>query len=286
MIQKVFYTIPKILWFVFCIVISIVLATVSAYFTFKFYTDGNTGYDIYAMGLMSISLEVVKFVFSLAYPFAKYRNLKNENTILWIMKICFILSILSSMYCLLLGKNLLNSPASKTVELLYDYIPILNIVPLKFSQFISTITLMVLIEYLIIFLPQISILMFTPKDYNRKTYTVSNIDKVKEIIVTIPEILIDRLYSKFMDYANSLKDENIRTDNITLIEEYKKPDLKLLKNNDNKSMLGNSNVDWDKGNANSNPSNEEIRGNDTSILSRQRYKDSNEKLCPGALYRK
>ena len=179
------------------------------------------------------------------------------------MKICFILSILSSMYCLLLGKILLNSPASKTVEMLFDYMPVLNIVPLKFSQFISTISLMVLIEYLIIFLPQISILMFTPKDYNRKTYTESNIDKVKEIIVTIPEILIDRLYSKFMDYANSLKDENIKTDNITLIEEYKKPELKLLKNDGNKKLLGNSNVDWDKEQNDSKPANEEIKGNDT-----------------------
>jgi len=274
MLKQILWTIPKITWFIFCIMTSLILACVSGYFTYQFYTDGSSGYDIYAMGFMAISLEVTKFIFSVFYPFAKYRNKKSEDTILWIMKICLFLSILSSMYCLMLGKDLMNSPASKTVLMLYEYMPVLNIIPIKFAQFISTISLVVLIEFLIVFLPTISTLMFQEKDYNRKTYAISNIGKIKEILVTIPELYIDRLYLKFMNYADSLKVVNDDMDNVSRVEEIKKPKLKLLKNDKLLKLPDSSNVDWGKNTADRKISNEEIKASDSSDF--VQGKDGNE----------
>jgi len=276
MLKQILWTIPKTTWFIFCIMTSLILACVSGYFTYQFYTDGSSGYDIYAMGFMAISLEVTKFIFSVFYPFAKYRNKKSEDTILWIMKICLFLSILSSMYCLMLGKDLMNSPASKTVLMLYEYMPVLNIIPIKFAQFISTISLVVLIEFLIVFLPTISTLMFQEKDYNRKTYAVSNIGKIKEILVTIPELYIDRLYLRFMNYADSLKVVNDGLGNVTHVEEIRKPKLKLLKNDKLLKLADSSNVDWGKSTEDTKSSNEEIKVSDDSDFVQGKDKDDSD----------
>jgi len=268
MIQKIFYTIPKIIWFLFCIITSMVLACVSGYFTFRFYTDGTKGLDMYTMGMLAISLEFIKFIFSVAFPFAKNRNKKSEDTIFLVMKICLVLSILSSMYCLLLGKDIINSPASATITMLYEYMPFLGIIPLKFSQFLGTVSLTVLIEFIIVFLPTISLLMFSPKESNRKTYAITNLDKLKEIVVIIPELLIDRLYQRVMNYAKLINTANNKTDNVIELKEVRtqKPELKLIKNEGMLQIENPSNVDWEKPLENENLSNSLINGNDNSKL--------------------
>jgi len=224
MIKNLLLAIPKIIFALFCYIMAIIIGCISAYFTFSFYTNGNIGFDFYALGFMAISLELIKFVFATVYPFVKYRDIKTENTIMLILKVTFILSILSSLYYLLLGKDISLSPASKTVEMLYINIPILNLIPLAFSQFIATISLSILIEFLIIYLPTIAPVLFKQKDYNRKVYSISNIDKVREIMKVIPERLINNLHKKIVG--------DIESDRIMINEiPTKLPKLKLLKNN-------------------------------------------------------
>jgi hypothetical protein len=140
------------------------------------------------------------------------------------MKITFLISILSSIYYLLLGKVISSSPASKTVEMLYINIPALNVIPLAFSQFISTISISVLIEFLIVYLPTIAPVLFKEKDYNRKVYSMSSMEKIVEIIKVIPDRLIDNLHKKIF--------ENIDLERITVNEvSESNPKLKLLKTN-------------------------------------------------------
>jgi len=223
MCKKLLIAIPKIIFLIFCYTMAIIIGCISAYFTFSFYTDGNTGFDFFALGFMAVSLELIKFVFATVYPFVKYRDIKIEKTILLIMKITFLISILSSIYYLLLGKEISLSPASKTVEMLYTNIPVLNVIPLALSQFISTISISILIEFLIVYLPTIAPVLFKEKVYNRKVYSMSSMDKIEEIIKVIPDRLIDNLHKKIF--------KNIDLDRITVNEvSESKPKLKLLKN--------------------------------------------------------
>lgn len=223
MVRNFLSAVPKIIFTIFCYIMAIVIGCISAYFTFSFYTNGNKGMDFYALGFMAVSLELIKFVFATVYPFVKYRDIKTERTIRLILKVTFFLSILASLYYLLLGKDISLSPASKTMEMLYLNIPALNIIPLAFSQFLGTISLSILIEFLIIYLPTVAPVLFKQKDYNRKTYSISNLDKLKEIVKVIPERVIDNLYEKIVKDSSREK--------IILTElEPKKPELKLLKN--------------------------------------------------------
>jgi hypothetical protein len=247
MFKKLLIVIPKIIFLIFCYAMAIVIGCISAYFTFSFYTDGNTGFDFFALGFMAVSLELIKFVFATVYPFVKYRDIKIEKTILLIMKITFLISILSSIYYLLLGKEVSLSPASRTVEMLYINIPVLNVIPLAFSQFISTISISVLIEFLIIYLPTIAPILFVSKDYNRKTYATSNMDKVREIMKVIPERLINNLHKKIV---GNIESESITVNEITS----NKLNLKLLKNdisnmqtdrNESKELSNSSDVEND-----------------------------------------
>ena len=227
---------------------AIIIGCISAFFTFSFYTDGNTGFDFYALGFMAVSLELIKFVFATVYPFVKYRDIKIEKTLLLIMKITFLISILSSIYYLMLGKDISSSPASKTIEMLYINIHMLNAVPIAFSQFIATISISILIEFLIIYLPIIAPVLFKKRDYSRKVYTTSNIDKIKEIIRVIPERLINNLHKKIVG--------NIESDRIVVNEiPSNKLELKLLKNdasnmqtdrNKSKESTNSSNIENDE----------------------------------------
>lgn len=208
----------KILWAVVCYLIALSLACISAYFTIIFYTDGTSNYDKYAMAAMAICLELIKILFATGYPFLRYRDMKTEKIVLTTMKICFILSILASCYYLMLGKDIVASPASRTVSMMYEFIPFIDIIPIKFSQFLSTISLIILVEFFIIFLPVVAITMFLPKDKNRKIVAVTNMDKIKEMVSTIPDRFIDRIHKKIM--GNEL-----------IVNEISEPDrTKLLEN--------------------------------------------------------
>jgi len=185
---------------------------------------------------MAISLEIIKLIFSTGYPFLKGRHKKNECAVLLTMKICFVLSVMASMYYLMLGKDITRSPASKTVMMLYEYVPFVSIIPLKFSQFITTISLTILIEFFIVFLPVLAPVMFYEKDFNRKIYTLSNLDKIKEMLVTIPDRYIDRLYKRVM--GDGVVDSELK---VVEMKSKKKPGLKLLKNDEFRRLETSSN---------------------------------------------
>jgi hypothetical protein len=235
MVKKISINLIKILfWAIPIYLISIILAIVSGYFTFKFYSDGTTGYDLYVMGGLAISLELIKFILSSAYPAIKGRVKSVENTVLTVMKIALVLSILASLYYLLLGKDVTLSPASKTIAMLYNFIPIMDIVPLKFSQFLGTISLSILIEFFIVWLPTIVPTMFIQKGTIVKTNlnNLSNMDKVRTIINTIPNRILDNLYKKItnaetLSQTNKQPDKKIRTKYIA----------KLSKGDKNKTIL-------------------------------------------------
>ncbi|MBN1467296.1 MAG: hypothetical protein JW924_01090, partial [Fusobacteriaceae bacterium] len=107
--------------------------------------------------------------------------------------------------------------------------------PLKFTQFITTMSLSILVEAFIIFLPCIAPIMFLEKDYNRKRrYNIdSSIDKIKMILTTIPVRFIDRLYDKVvvnnenMAIISEREKKEIKPEN--LFPKKERPQLKLIK---------------------------------------------------------
>lgn len=216
--KKFFINIPKILFAVLCYVCTLLLAILSAYFTITFYANSQTGLNMWAMGGLAGMLEFIKIMLATALPFMQYRDSKREKNVSFYLKICFFLSVMASLNFFMSGGKIETSPASAITKLLYDYMPIFNIIPLKFSQFLTTMSLSILVETFIVFLPILAPIMFLEKDYNRKTYAVSNIDKLKEIAITIPERFIDNLHKKIVG-----QDGN----NIKVVET--KPKLKLLK---------------------------------------------------------
>jgi hypothetical protein len=216
--KKFFINIPKILFAVLCYVCTLLLAILSAYFTITFYANSQTGLNMWAMGGLAGMLEFIKIMLATALPFMQYRDSKREKNVSFYLKICFLLSVMASLNFFMSGGKIETSPASAITKLLYDYMPIFNIIPLKISQFLTTMSLSILVEAFIVFLPILAPIMFLEKDYNRKTYAVSNIDKLKEIMIVIPERLIDNLHKKIVG-----QDEN----NIKVVE--MKTKLKLLK---------------------------------------------------------
>jgi hypothetical protein len=197
-IKNITNSIPKIIWAISCYIIALALAFISGYFTVKFYTDGNNENDKLIMGLMAICLEIIKLMLAAGYPFMKYRNKKIETHVSLVMKISFFLSVLASMYYLLLESNISKSPASKTISMLYKYIEICNIIPLEISQFLATISLTVLIEFFIIWLPILAPIMFIPKKIDDQISPITNFQKLKVILSVLPEKLIDKVYSKVL----------------------------------------------------------------------------------------
>jgi hypothetical protein len=270
--QSIFFVSFKLLWAVLCYIIAIGLAIVSGYFTIVFYTDGTTGNDMYTMSGLAIAVEVIKLMFSTGYPYLKYRHKKSENKVLLIMRVTLILSILASLYYLLLGNDFSLSPASRTIAMLYDHVGILRIIPLGFSQFIGTISLSVLTEYFIVFLPQIAPIMFWEKDFSRKTYAVTNFDKLKEVIVAIPDMYINKIYLKAMEYIQREQEkikEIQKASNVILIKELEKPkpiqiginkksQFKLLKGTSDSKDNDNKNSDLYRDEENSKNKNTEI----------------------------
>jgi hypothetical protein len=185
---------------IFCYIIALIIGIISAYFTYTFYTAEAKGNGIYALGLMAISLEIIKFVFSIVYPFTKGRG-NQSRTIGAILKVCFVLSVLASLYYLLLGHDVTLSPASKTIEMLYQYFPLF---PLQFTQFLGTISLSLLIEFLIIYLPIIAPVLFKAKGTIEEV-ELTTIGKLKAIIASVPVRAIDNLYSRVFPTLDNTK---------------------------------------------------------------------------------
>ncbi|MDD5589419.1 MAG: hypothetical protein PHP92_05165 [Candidatus Nanoarchaeia archaeon] len=217
--KNFFINIPKVIFAVLCYISALLLAILSAYFTIMFYANSQTGWNMWAMGGLAGMLEFIKIMLATAYPFMQYRDSKRERKVSFYLKICFFLSVMASLNFFMSGGKIETSPASAITKLLYDYMPILNIIPLKFSQFLTTMSLSILVEAFIVFLPILAPIMFIEKDSKRKTYAVSNIDKLKEIAITIPERFIDNLHKKVVGEQTK--------ENIKVVE--MKPKLKLLK---------------------------------------------------------
>jgi hypothetical protein len=196
---------------------------------------------MWAMGGLAGMLEFIKIILAVAFPFLQYRDIKRERKVLFYLKICFILSIMASMNFFLTGGEIERSPASNITVLLYEYIPVFSIIPLKFSQFITTMSLSILIEAFIIFLPMLAPIMFLEKDYSRKKKYTANtsFEKIKEIVTVIPERFIDRLHRKVVGESESIENDNLQikevSEDIKVLEINEKPKLKLLKNNSNEN---------------------------------------------------
>jgi len=200
----------------------LILAFLSGYFTVVFYAESQTGWNMWVLGGLAGMLEFIKIMLAIAYPFIKQRDATLEKKVSFYLKICFFLSIMASLNFFMSGGDIERSPASTITQLLYNYMPILNIIPVKFSQFITTMSLSVLVEAFIIFLPMLAPIMFFDKDINKKVIATTNIDKLKEIVKVIPERLIDNLYEKIV--KDSEREKIIATE-----LKPKKTQLKLLK---------------------------------------------------------
>lgn len=111
MFKTILFTIPKLVFAMFCYLITGALSLVSGYFTFVFYTTGLIDNDFLAMGFMAISMELIKLSMSAAYPFI--RNEQAKRKVLRIIQITVFLSVLASLNFQLMGKDFTTSPASK-----------------------------------------------------------------------------------------------------------------------------------------------------------------------------
>ena len=195
--QKFLLSIPKISFATICYVSALLLAGLSGYFTIMFYSESQIGWNKWAMAGLAGMLEFIKVMLSASYPFLQYRDSKREKKVLFYLRICFVLSVLASLNFFLTGGEIERSPASNITALVYSYIPILEIIPLKFAQFMTTMSLSILVESFIIFLPILAPIMFLKKDFSRKKERANtNLEKLKEIIVAVPERVIDKLHQK------------------------------------------------------------------------------------------
>lgn len=250
--KNFFIAIPKVLFAILCYLCALLLAILSGYFTIVFYSQSQSGWNMWAMGGLAGMLEFIKIMLATSYPFLQYRDIKRERKVLFYLKICYFLSIMASLNFFLMGGEIERSPASKITELLYTYIPIFNIIPLKFSKFMTTMSLSILVEAFIIFLPMLAPIMFLEKDYQRKKTdkAVTNMDKIKEIVTVIPERLIDRLHQKIVGTDGNVTSSQIQPqietqiktqieaprEDIKVFEVKDKPTLKLLKSTNSGSV--------------------------------------------------
>jgi len=241
MMKNFFIAIPKVLFAIVCYLCALLMALLSGYFTIIFYSQSQSGWNMWAMGGLAGMLEFIKILLAASYPFIQYRDIKRERKLLFYLKICYFLSIMASLNYFLMGGEIERSPASKITELLYDYMPIFSIIPLKFSKFMTTMSLSILVEAFIIFLPILAPIMFLEKDYQRKRKdkAVTSMDKLKEIVTVIPERMIDRLHQKIVG-PDALNTEQVQLqpantqieapkEDIKIFEVKDKPTLKLLK---------------------------------------------------------
>jgi len=230
--KKFFITIPKVFFAVICYISALLLAILSGYFSIVFYAQSQTGWNMWAMGGLAGMLEFIKIILAASYPFMQYRDIKREKKVLYYLKICFFLSIMASMYFFMSGGEIERSPASNVVTLLYTYIPILKIIPLQFAQFVSTMSLSILVEAFIIFLPMLAPVLFLEKDMDRKNKISSaetNFEKIKEIVTVIPERVIDNLHKKVVGVKVD------KHDDIKIVEMNK--EIKLLNNESSESFV-------------------------------------------------
>jgi hypothetical protein len=218
--RKFLLGIPKVLFAVTCYISALLLAVLSGYFTVKFYSDSQTGYNMYAMAGLAGMLEFIKMILAVSYPFMQYRDIKRENKVKFYLKICFFLSIMASLNFFLTGGEIERSPASNITALIYNYIPLLEVIPLKFAQFIATMSLSILIEAFIIFLPILAPILFLEKDLSRKKKynATTNFEKLKEIIVAVPERIIDRLYQRVV---------NVNSDEVIKVKEISRKPIEI-----------------------------------------------------------
>lgn len=304
--KKFFISIPKVIFAVLCYLSALLLAILSGYFSIMFYAKSQSGWNMWAMGGLAGMLEFIKIMLATAYPFMQYRDSKRERKVSFYLKICFFLSVMASLNFFMSGGKIETSPASAITKLLYDYMPILNIIPLKFSQFLTTMSLSILVEALIVFLPILAPIMFLEKDYDRKhTHNTANtnMEKLKEIITVIPERFIDNLHKKVVRNIDAVQnnkqlidnkeipENDSQIDNIEVVEvktKPKLPKLKLLKNGnlENKIPLVLENIN-NEDFLETDTSQEEddfdgsyIKGEDKQKLLDMMYKYKNINICP------
>jgi hypothetical protein len=234
--KKFIINTPKLLFATLCYICTLLLASISAYFTITFYAESQTGWNMWAMGGLAGMLEFIKIMLATALPFMQYRDSKRERKVSFYLKICFFLSIMASLNFFMSGGEIERSPASAITQLLYDYMPILNIIPLSFSQFLTTMSLSILVEAFIIFLPILAPIMFLEKDYERKhkrNIANTNIEKLKEILTTIPDRLIDNLHKKVVgENLDSVEQNNIKVVEMRSKLKLLKPDLDRIGQNE------------------------------------------------------
>jgi len=302
--KKFFISIPKVFFAILCYLSALLLAILSGYFSIMFYAKSQSGWNMWAMGGLAGMLEFIKIMLATAYPFMKYRDSKTEKKVSFYLKICFFLSVMASLNFFMSGGSVERSPASAITKLLYDYMPILNIIPLKFSQFLTTMSLSILVEAFIVFLPILAPIMFLEKDYDRKhkrNAANTNMEKLKEIVTIIPERLIDNLHKKVVGSNENPKNDlliestetNIKDNkdnDIEVVEIKEKPKLKLLKsgNYENKIPLVLGNIDKEYDDHDNSLTNDEDLDFDSSYTNSEdkqklldmMYKYKNMNICP------
>jgi len=245
--KKFFITIPKIFFAVLCYLCALSLSVLSGYFTIVFYSESQTGWNGWAMGGLAGMLEFIKIMLATAFPFVQYRDIKREKKVSFYLKICFVLSVMASMYFFMSGGEIERSPASNIVALLYTYIPPLEIIPLKFAQFVSTMSLSILVEAFIIFLPILAPVLFLDKDKDRKNKiaAATNFEKLKEIVTVIPERLIDTAYKKIVLDVKPDEEDEIKI--VEMNKEFKlidgkKSTSKFVRTSNTKELTYNNNT--------------------------------------------
>lgn len=238
-----------------------------------FYAKSQTDWNMWAMGGLAGMLEFIKIMLATAYPFMKYRDSSRERKVSFYLKICFFLSVMASLNFFMSGGKIETSPASAITKLLYDYMPILSIIPLKFSQFLTTMSLSILVEAFIVFLPILAPIMFLEKDYNRKqkrNAANTNMEKLKEIVTVIPERLIDNLHKKVVG--------DVAENNIKVVEI--KPKLKLLKSDSDRISKNEKNEESEIKQIETQKNNlESLGANETEIVCDYNSDSENENIC-------
>lgn len=187
----------KVLFVIVCYIVTICLAVCSAYFTILFYSTGYTEYTYYMVVGLAGLFEFTKTLMSITAPFMKGRNAKIEKIVSIYLKVALVMSILASLSFFLSSDISKKSPPNEIVTIIYSYLPILDIIPIKFVQFVVTMSLSVFIEVLIIIIPLIAVIFMYQK---KETIEQEKQSKIQRIIKNTQNKAFTKLPKWMQDY--------------------------------------------------------------------------------------
>jgi hypothetical protein len=226
--QKFSTGILKVLFVIVCYIITVCFAVFSGYFTVIFY---NTGYiesnitTYYMITGLAGLFEFTKTLMSITHPFMANRNKRIETITKIYLRVALIMSILASLSFFLSSDISKTSPPNQIVSIIYSYLPILDIIPIKLVQFCVTISLSIFIEVLIIIIPSIAVVFMHKKkeqieEEEKKTYA-EKLKQFQDFVLTMDKDKLKKKVPAMFKKKKKVSAPKTNNDYVDLVEKLK-----------------------------------------------------------------